>query len=323
MSIDQYKIINPNIKRLYAFLKRYKIERFLLKEEFTIALMELNVDTLWDNIHKFIIRKSEIAVFSPNYTGYVDEAFPFFINYIYLKNTDDFLILIDYIIHEFVVSEKLKKFNYEVLYERIVGCDVKLETILSKMSFLSSKLNLQKVKTKIKKEDIKDLVKRMVEAELIILDGIDPNKYDDIIEQYHIIGTCYKWIFITENILRKFIIQILSKLGISEIRFLKDSKLTKKINNRTNDEKNRRYLPIRGNHDIYYLDLIDLNRIFQNHWEYFKDHFDSQGWICQRIADLYAIRVRVAHNSSNLSQDELISVTAYCKEIIKQIDPYT
>ena len=323
MSIDQYLIINPNIKRLYAFLKRYKIERFFLKEDFNIVLMELNVDTLWNDIRKYIIGKSNIAVLSPKYTGYVDEAFPIFINYVYSKSKDDFLIIIDHILHEFVVSDKLKKFDYEVLYERIVGCEVKLETIISMMPFLSNNLNLKKAKPKIKKEDVKDLVKRMVEGELIILDGIEPKKYDDIIEQYHIIGTCYKWIFITENILRKFIIQILLKLGISEIRSLKDSKLTKKINIRIKQEENRRYLPIRGDHDIYYLDLIDLNKIFQNHWEYFKDYFDSQGWICQRIVDLYAIRVRVAHNSSNLSQDELISATAYCKEIIKQIDPFT
>ena len=62
MSIDQYLIINPNIKRLYAFLKRYKIEKFFLKEDFIIALMELNVDTLWNDIHKYVIGKSNIAV---------------------------------------------------------------------------------------------------------------------------------------------------------------------------------------------------------------------------------------------------------------------
>lgn len=321
MSIDQYLTINPNIKRVYAFLKRYKIERFFLKEEFNIALMELNVDTLWDDIHKYVIKKSNVIVLLPNYTGNVDEAFPIFINYLYSKNKGDFLILLDYILREFIISEKPKKFGYDELYKRIIGCGVNLENILSKMPFLSDKLNLQEGKSKIKRENIKDLVKRMVEGELIILEGIEPKKYDDVIEQYHIIGTCYKWIFITENILRKFVIQILSNSGYPDIRSLKDSKLTKKINKRIKQENLRKYLPIRGDHDIYYLDLIDFNRIFQNHWYYFKDYFDSQSWICQRIIDLYAIRVRVAHNSSNLSYDELISVTAYCKEIIKQIDP--
>lgn len=101
-----------------------------------------------------------------------------------------------------------------------------------------------------------------------------------------------------------------------------DSKLNDKIKKRIEQEKNKKYLPIRGDHDIYYLDLIDLNRFFQKHWIIFKNFFDSQGWITQRIIDPYEIRKRMAHNSGNLTEDELLSVAAYCKQIIKQVAPY-
>ncbi len=336
MPIEKYLKIDRGIKGLYAYLKRYNIEKFFLKKEFNIALMELNADKLWKDIYNYVCDKSGIAVLSSKYTGDVDEAFPIFINYIYLEDKEKFLNIFDYIIQEFILSEKLKAFDYNVLYNRILQCDFNQGHVISKMPFLSSKLKLEKgklklkkgklklkkAKAKVKKVEMEDLVKRMTEGELIILEGIESSKFDDIIEQFHIIGTIYKWIFITENILRKFIIQILLKSGFQDITSLDDSKFNDKINKRKKQEESRKYLPIRGDHDIFYLDLIDLVRFFQKHWKYFKDYFDSQPWICQRIGDLYAIRVRVAHNSSNISQDELISVTAYCKEIIKQINPY-
>lgn len=329
MSIKKYLNIDPGIKRLYAYLKRYKIEKFLLKEAFHIALMELNADKLWKDIYNYVYDKSGVAVLSSDYTGYVDEAFPIFIYSIYVEIKEGFLYTFDYIIREFILSEKLKAFDYNVLFNRILQCDFNQGHVISKMPFLSSKLKLKKgklkikkAKKKVKKVEVEDIVKHMTEGELTILEGIEPGKYDDIIEQFHIIGTCYKWIFITENILRKFIIRILLKSGFQDITSLNDSKFNDKINKRKKQEEGRRYLPIRGDHDIFYLDLIDLVRFFQKHWKYFEDYFDSQPWICQRISDLYAIRVRVAHNSSNLSQDELISVIAYSKEIIKQINPY-
>ena len=80
----------------------------------------------------------------------------------------------------------------------------------------------------------------------------------------------------------------------------------------------KNYLPIRGDSDIYYLDLVDLNRIFYKKWEFFKIYFPSQEWICGRIKDLYRIRVRIAH-SSNVSKDEVLSMETYSREIFKQL----
>ncbi|KKL51526.1 hypothetical protein LCGC14_2294590, partial [marine sediment metagenome] len=83
------------------------------------------------------------------------------------------------------------------------------------------------------------------------------------------------------------------------------------------------YLPIRGDHDIYYLDLIELNRVIRHAWkDCFEDKFKNQHWIFARIDSLYSIRNRVVHSSGYLKTDELKSVETYCREIIKQIDQY-
>ena len=87
-------------------------------------------------------------------------------------------------------------------------------------------------------------------------------------------------------------------------------------------EKKKLYLPIRGSHDIFYIDFIDLNGIIINHWNIFKSFFDSQDLITQKIKELYEIRNRIAYNSMYLTDDTLELVKAYCKAIIKQVDQY-
>lgn len=132
----------------------------------------------------------------------------------------------------------------------------------------------------------------------------------------------FQFIFVCENILRIFIIKILNSNGISSISPLGITSLTSKINARKNEESRKTYLPIRGIHDVYYLDLAELKNVIINNWNFFKDKFTSQTWISERIDSLYTIRNRVAHNSGALTEDELKSVETYCREIIKQIDSY-
>jgi hypothetical protein len=145
--------------------------------------------------------------------------------------------------------------------------------------------------------------------------------YDDIFNQLTLPNAMFQYIFVCENILRKFIIQVLDDNGYQTIDSIGNQKLSKAIQNKKNKETTQNYLPIRGDHDIYYLDLIELNKIFIKLWnECFIDKFERQSWICERIESLYTIRNRVAHSSSYLTSDELRSVETRCREIIKQID---
>ena len=153
-------------------------------------------------------------------------------------------------------------------------------------------------------------------------DGIDYNKYKEILEDLKIPNALFQYIFVCENILRLFIIKVLEDNGFKTIQSLGISALIKKIILRQNEEKKRIYLPVRGSHDIFCLDLSELKTIIINKWDLFKDKIISQSWIAEKIDSLYSIRNRVAHNSGTLTKDELKSIETYSRELIKQIDSH-
>ena len=84
------------------------------------------------------------------------------------------------------------------------------------------------------------------------------------------------------------------------------------------DEAQNKWLPLRGDKDIYYLDFIDLSKLILNNWEYFKKYFPTQSWISTKIEELYKVRCLIAHNSY-AGEDEKELVSLYYKQIIKQI----
>lgn len=89
-----FRQINPNVKNLDAFLKKYDIEYFFLTKDFEIALMELNLDEHWEEIRKFVVRESGITVLIPGFTGYIDEAFKYLLNLIYLQQNQHSLLFL-------------------------------------------------------------------------------------------------------------------------------------------------------------------------------------------------------------------------------------
>ena len=90
--------VNPTIKSLYAFLKKYDIENFLLTKDFEIALMEINLDEQWDKMRRIVVEKSEVNILIPGYTGYVDEAFKYMLNLLFLKTKNAFLVILNQIL---------------------------------------------------------------------------------------------------------------------------------------------------------------------------------------------------------------------------------
>ncbi len=169
--------------------------------------------------------------------------------------------------------------------------------------------------------DLPELIKKVKPAK-VLPDGIDYNKYKVIIDELTLPNSMFQFIFVSENILRIFIIKVLKDNGFDSIQSLGIFKLNKNIISRKNEEKKRKYLPIRGSHDIYYLDLSELKKIILNKWDLFNDKVISQSWISEKIDSFYYIRNRVAHNSGSLTKDELRSIETYSRELIKQIDPY-
>ncbi|MFX1237353.1 MAG: Swt1 family HEPN domain-containing protein [Promethearchaeota archaeon] len=307
-----FRKIDPNVKSLYAFLKRYDIEKYFLTKDFRTRLMELNFDDHWDLFYKSSVEQSSALVFLPEYTGYADEAFLYLLNMIYLSTEKGLIGFLDYILGAFINNRRIENFDFEELKQRLLACKFKSEE-LKKMDVL---------RTSDKTADLSTLLDH-VKIPGVLPVGVDYNKYKDIIGLTKLPIAMFKFIFVCENILRKFIIRMLDEKGYKSIESIRNAKLTKAIQNRKNQEKNQNYLPIRGDHDIYYLDLIQLNKIFKHLWnECFSDKIGRQSWICERIQSLYDIRNRVAHNSGYLTIEQLKSTETFCREIIKQIDQY-
>ncbi|MBA7560987.1 hypothetical protein ES708_02621 [subsurface metagenome] len=169
--------------------------------------------------------------------------------------------------------------------------------------------------------DISEIISQ-IPSPHVLPDGINIQKYDEIFDQLALPSAMFQYIFVCENIMRKFIVEVLDDNGYPSIDSIGNQKLSKAIQDKKNKEATQNYLPIRGDHAIYYLDLIELIGVIRHVWkDCFEEKFKDQQWIFARIDSLYSIRNRVAH-SSGLTSDELKSVETYCREIIKQIDQY-
>lgn len=126
-----------------------------------------------------------------------------------------------------------------------------------------------------------------------ILDGViiatDQAKLDilsdEIKQKGKEMSELYVTIYCVENSLRNFIDTILSNaLGENYFTVITvPSDIAKGISTRKKEEKQNKWLPLRGDKDIYYLDFIDLTKLIQNNWEFFKTYFPSQGWISTKI----------------------------------------
>ena len=126
-----------------------------------------------------------------------------------------------------------------------------------------------------------------------ILDGViiatDQAKLDilsdEIKQKGKEMSELYVTIYCVENSLRNFIDTILSNaLGENYFTVITvPSDIAKGISTREKEENQNKWLTLRGDKDIYYLDFIDLAKLIQNNWEFFKTYFPSQGWISTKI----------------------------------------
>lgn len=143
---------------------------------------------------------------------------------------------------------------------------------------------------------------------------------DEIKEKGKEMSELYITLYCIENSLRDFIDKTLSnQLGddyFSKITVPND--LQKGIATRQSEEKQNKWLPLRGDKELYYLDFIDLSKLILNNWEYFKKYFPSQGWISTKLEELYKVRCLIAHNSY-AGSDEKDLVGLYYKQIVRQI----
>jgi len=131
----------------------------------------------------------------------------------------------------------------------------------------------------------------------------------------------YLCLYCVENSLRSFIELVArDKLGddyFDQLTLNKDIK--EKIASRKTQESTNRWLRLRGDSEIFYLNFEDLGTIIRNNWNIFSKYFPNQNWITTKIEDLAKCRNLVAHNSF-VGDHERDLIRVYYTSILRQLD---
>lgn len=131
----------------------------------------------------------------------------------------------------------------------------------------------------------------------------------------------YTFLYSIENSLRIFFeIVATEKYGIDYINKISVPKsLEKTINSRKDSAANKKWLSIRGDSDLFYLDFKDIGTLISNNWILFERYFPNQNFILSKLDEMADIRNLIAHNSY-VSKVERELVRTYYNSILKQIE---
>ncbi|PAD44841.1 hypothetical protein [Shouchella clausii] len=69
------------------------------------------------------------------------------------------------------------------------------------------------------------------------------------------------------------------------------------ITNRIEKANANKWLSIRGDSQLFYLDIKDLGSLIDNNWETFREYFPSRDFIIPKIDEMAECRNLIAHNS--------------------------
>lgn len=132
------------------------------------------------------------------------------------------------------------------------------------------------------------------------------------------LSNAYFAIYLIENHLRLFVWKLAGKSN-RKLSKLLNEKDKKKIAERKNLEKQNKWLPLRKDSNLFYLDIEDLGVFIQRNWIIFKKYFSDEHWIKIKIEEVGQIRNRVAHCNSFVSPIETKTLELYMEQIFKQI----
>lgn len=137
----------------------------------------------------------------------------------------------------------------------------------------------------------------------------------DIQDKGREMSDVYLYLYCIENSLRIFILEIMKG---GEVIIPK--KVQETIDRLKSSEKESKYLPVRGDSNLFYCDFIELGKIMISNWSIFGKYFPKQNehWLNVMVDELYKIRCLVAHNSY-VGDHERQSLKVYYKNITLQL----
>lgn len=167
----------------------------------------------------------------------------------------------------------------------------------------------------------------MSDARTLISKSLEILKYntlgEDLIEKGKRMANAYIIIYCLENLLREFMDRMFTKFyGTDyESQNVFPSKTRNKACDRKRNESLNKWLPIRGDKMLYYLDFSELADVItlETNWNnIFKKCFPNQFWITNKIDELYQIRNRIAHNSY-LDDKTFKTLELYYEQFVDQL----
>ena len=137
----------------------------------------------------------------------------------------------------------------------------------------------------------------------------------DIQEKGQEMSEVYLYLYCIENSLRIFITEIMKSESVIIPRKVQETIIKLK-----KSEEESKYLPIRGDSDLFYCDFIELGKIMVGNWAVFGKYFPKQNehWLNVMVEELYKIRCLVAHNSY-VGKDERDALKVFYKIITSQL----
>lgn len=160
----------------------------------------------------------------------------------------------------------------------------------------------------------------LVEIKEIIEDKKYLNISDDLIDKGKKMANAYISLYVLENYIRQYIDKKLTdSIGPNYFDTIPiPQKIRKGMESRKAQEQEKKWLPLRGENDLYYLDFIDLADFIVANWNYFKDDIKDQHWISVKMKEMYDIRCLIAHNSY-ISDDNIQLLDVTTKQILAQL----
>ena len=118
----------------------------------------------------------------------------------------------------------------------------------------------------------------MAEIKEVIEERTCLNIGDELIEKGKKMADAYISLYVLENYIRQYIDRKLTmSLGSNYMGSITISqKMKKGIEMRKSQEQEKKWLPLRGENDLYYLDFIELADFIVANWDCFKDDIKDQ-----------------------------------------------